>query len=103
MSASSPAAEYQPADQDETAQLPAPPTPGDAAAQAPHEVLVFKTSVTRRKHVRRLAPLLDLVGRWNFDLEDCDCILRVEAPAAQAAGLCRLLGAHGFACKELPD
>ena len=45
-------------------------------------VLVFKTSVTTTGQISRIGPLLDnLINeseKWNFDLEDCDNILRVR-------------------------
>lgn len=72
-------------------------------ATPPPEVLVFKTSVRRRKHVQRLAPLLNPFGRWNFALDDCDRILRVETCPCYAPRICELLARHGFLCEELPD
>ena len=45
-------------------------------------VLVFKTFIHTQRDVIVLRPfldgLLDKNDRWNFDLEDCDPILRVE-------------------------
>ncbi|MDB5270793.1 MAG: hypothetical protein JWP58_3833 [Hymenobacter sp.] len=49
------------------------------------DVLVFKTSVTRSHHIPPLRLGLDAVGRWSFDLDDCDHILRVETGIGQAA------------------
>ncbi len=67
------------------------------------EVLVFKTSVTRPRHIRQLAPGLAAFGRWNFDLDDCDNILRVEAGADEVPSIIALLAGHGFRREELPD
>ena len=68
-------------------------------------VLVFKTSVRKRGKVNYLAPFLnDLInehGRWNFDLEDCDNILRVETCGPDADEISVLLQEHGFLCEEL--
>ena len=68
-------------------------------------VLVFKTSVRKRGKVRYLAPFLnDLIndhGRWNFDLEDCDNILRVETMHPDSLAITSLLEKRGFFCKEL--
>ena len=68
-------------------------------------VLVFKTSVTGEKHIKVLKPLLnDLVNRngyWNFDLEDCDNILRVETQSLPAPIISSLLHKNGFSCEEL--
>ncbi|WP_421804183.1 hypothetical protein [Flagellimonas sp.] len=45
-------------------------------------ILVFKTSVKQKGEVNQLRPWLNKLvnsnGCWNFDLEDCDKILRVE-------------------------
>lgn len=68
-------------------------------------VLVFKTSVEGESHLRLLSPLLNELinsfGRWNFDLEDCDNILRVETHNPNAVEISFLLQKHGFFCEEL--
>ena len=68
-------------------------------------VLVFKTSVTRSQEVRKLSPLLNTLvdrnGHWNFDLEDCDRILRVETQELPAAAISAALRVQGFYCEEL--
>ena len=71
-------------------------------------VLVFKTSVQNRHNVNRVKPLLDSMlldrrEKWNFDLEDCDRILRVEAISLQAATVIAQLHDAGFSCAELED
>ena len=70
-------------------------------------VLVFKTSVTSQSGIDRVKHLLnDLLHeneRWNFDLEDCDRILRVEAFHIQASKIEEQLKQAGFMCAELPD
>jgi hypothetical protein len=65
------------------------------------DILVFKTSVTRKKHVKLLGTALDAWGRWSFDLEDCDHILRVEANHVAQSEIIRLLARYGFHCEEL--
>ena len=68
-------------------------------------VLVFKTSVASEKEVRRLSqPLNQLInknGRWNFDLEDCDNIFRVETERPNAWAIATLFQNLGFLCEEL--
>ncbi|WP_108423102.1 hypothetical protein [Flagellimonas amoyensis] len=68
-------------------------------------VLVFRTSVLGKGHIRTLRPLLnqliDRNGYWNFDLEDCDNILRVETQNVQAHTISTLLEKNGFCCEEL--
>ena len=68
-------------------------------------VLVFKTSVQFKKQVKALKPLLDdslKQASWNFDLEDCDKIFRVETPSNVSDDVIRLLTDKGFECEELP-
>ena len=70
-------------------------------------VLVFKTSVTSQSGIDRVKHLLnDLLHeneRWNFDLEDCDRILRVEAFHIKPSKIEEQLKQAGFMCAELPD
>ena len=45
-------------------------------------VLVFKTNVDSSSKVKRIASKWNNLfpnSKWNFDLEDCDCILRFES------------------------
>lgn len=70
------------------------------------EVLVFKTNVTSKKKVSRIAPLLaafPAIRHWNFDLEDCDKILRIEALGLHPGSVERLLIGAGFDCRELGE
>ena len=68
------------------------------------EVLVYKTNVTSKASVNKLKPFLDglLTGsNWNFDLEDCDYILRVESEDRISQKIISLLKGKGFFCEEL--
>ncbi|PIB28629.1 hypothetical protein [Maribacter sp. 4G9] len=68
-------------------------------------VLVFKTSVRKKGKVKYLAPYLNELindhGRWNFDLEDCDNILRIETLNPNPSAISELLSQRGFFCEEL--
>ena len=68
-------------------------------------VLVFKTSISKQNHIRKVKPLLNhLIAKndyWNFDLEDCDNILRVETQTIKSDTICDVLNNHGFLCEEL--
>ena len=69
-------------------------------------VYVFKTSVETSEEVRRLKPHLDKLlkgSHWNFDLEDCDKVLRIESRVEIAGPLTQVLRDKGFACEALPD
>ena len=69
-------------------------------------ILVFKTSVKYKKWVKKLKPLLDkhlINSNWNFDLEDCDKILRVDTPMEISGLVISLLTESGFSCEELQE
>jgi hypothetical protein len=69
-------------------------------------VLVFKTSVETTEHIQYLSPTLNSVagqGAWNFDLSDCDRILRIVSDKLTADETSQLLQRLGFACSELED
>ncbi|WP_457130154.1 hypothetical protein [Mucilaginibacter sp. HD30] len=68
-------------------------------------VLVFTTSVSAPHLVDSIKPLLSSrpeIEEWNFDLEDCDNILRVVSDDELSPRQIELLlkGA-GFSCEEL--
>lgn len=69
-------------------------------------IYVFKTSVKTKRLVQQLKPFLNnslQTSKWNFDLEDCDKILRVDSPAEISETVSRLLHGKGFDCEELTD
>ena len=69
-------------------------------------VQVFKTNVTDPSQASLLCALVQTevtVQRANFDLEDCDKILRVESTVNIDEKIIALLHLHGFLCEELPD
>jgi len=68
------------------------------------EVLIFVTSVEKPEQVSEVKPLLTSVpaiSQWNFDLEDCDNILRIEANDVSPRYIEGLLQSAGFNCQEL--
>lgn len=67
-------------------------------------VYVFKTSVETEKTVKKLKPNIDRLTpnmRWNFDLEDCDNILRIESSEITPKQVIDLLKTYNFECEEL--
>jgi len=67
-------------------------------------VEVFKTNVEHRELAEQLASILR--GRFvfckiNFDLEDCDKILRVEGNQICVESIIEILSTHGFECEVL--
>jgi hypothetical protein len=69
-------------------------------------VLIFKTTVQDARMVSALKPQLDKlsgVGQWNFDLTDCDKILRIVSPQLKPESAIALMKSLGVVCEELPD
>lgn len=72
------------------------------------EVEVFQTNVPNRRTAAMLLRQLRAqfpACRINFDLDDCDRILRVQSPAGppDAPAVAAVLHASGYACAILPD
>ena len=69
-------------------------------------ILVFKTSVKDGNDISKLSPFLDKLlsaSKWNFDLADCDNILRINTEKEVSVVIVKLLQNKGFSCEELPD
>lgn len=68
------------------------------------DVLIFSTNVSEPQQINKLQPLLTAVPtikEWNFDLEDCDHILRVVSEDLSPRYIESLLNTAGFLCMEL--
>jgi hypothetical protein len=69
-------------------------------------IYVFKTSVKSKSDVKKLIGQLNehiTDGTWNFDLDDCDKILRINKNFNNTAKTKHILKENGFECEELPD
>ncbi|RZA03983.1 MAG: hypothetical protein EOP47_00865 [Sphingobacteriaceae bacterium] len=69
-------------------------------------VLVFSTSITATEQISEVKPILKAVRsikEWNFDLEDCDKILRVVSNDLSPRFIEGLLQNAGYQCLELAD
>lgn len=79
--------------------------PFDDHRPAERTVLVFRTSVPDRACVEMLRPALDRLagntGRWTFDLEDRDHVLRIETDHADITEIMRVMRDRGQQCDEL--
>lgn len=67
-------------------------------------IFVFKTSVKTKRQVKSLKPHLEKMlpdGKWNFDLEDCDNILRIDNEENVVLKIRRLINEQNFYCEEL--
>jgi hypothetical protein len=68
------------------------------------DVLVFSTSVNKPKQVSKVKNLLTkipAIAQWNFDLDDCDNILRIVATGLSPQFIETLLQKAGINCQEL--
>ncbi len=67
-------------------------------------IFVFKTSVKTKIQVKKLKPHINNIlpkAKWNFDLEDCDKILRIDSTENIDMIIINLLKFHKFHCEEL--
>jgi len=68
-------------------------------------VLVFRTSVHSPDDVISLQSTLNLLiepgGKWSFDLEDCDRVLRVETNSVSPEDIVEVLATAGYWCLEM--
>jgi hypothetical protein len=67
-------------------------------------VEVFKTNVQKKAQSKMLLSILSEAfpsSKINFDLSDCDRVLRVEGENMEALKIMMLVKKHGFACEVL--
>lgn len=67
-------------------------------------IIIFKTNVDSQKQVGKLQLLLNelpLITQCNFDLDDCDSILRIVSKELQPQVICQLLNGEGFHCETM--
>ena len=67
-------------------------------------IFVFKTSVRTKTQIKKLKPHIDITlpkAKWNFDLQDCDKILRIESEEDIVSSVTHLLKTHDHICEEL--
>jgi hypothetical protein len=67
-------------------------------------IYVFKTSVKTKLQVNNLKPQIEKIlpkEKWNFDLEDCDKILRIDSEEHIVSELINVLKVHDVNCEEL--
>jgi hypothetical protein len=67
-------------------------------------VEVFKTNITNKANSKRILSILKDVFPFlkiNFDLSDCDKILRVEGEIIEVQKVIMILKNNGFKCEVL--
>ncbi len=65
---------------------------------------VFKTDVQKKTHSKRLLNILSDAFpsfKINFDLSDCDKVLRVEGDDMEALRIIMLVKKYGYNCEVL--
>lgn len=65
---------------------------------------VFKTNVNKKQQSILLIASLQAAfpsAKFNFDLKDCDRVLRVEGLNIEALHIVALVNKHGFLCEPL--
>ncbi|MEO6524295.1 MAG: hypothetical protein ABIN91_21595 [Mucilaginibacter sp.] len=68
------------------------------------DVLIFKTNIQTNGDQFRIKRTLDshpLIQQWNIDLEDIDCVLRIESTHLNHNDIIDLLAKNGYYCEEL--
>lgn len=67
-------------------------------------ITIFKTTVKTKKAIKILQPELDRIianSKWNFDIDDCDKILRIESVEDITLSVIGILNKYDFFCEEL--
>lgn len=67
-------------------------------------ISIYKTNIENSSQIQLLKKELDtLLGEenWNFDLDDCDRILRVETDSSLSNEITYILKSNGFEVTEL--
>jgi len=67
-------------------------------------IYVFKTSVKSKMLAKKLKPHIEKIlpeAKWNFDLDDCDKVLRIDSNENIILPIINLLKNHNIDCKEL--
>jgi hypothetical protein len=68
------------------------------------DVLIFKTNVATPLQAGKVRPLLTALAdirQYNFDLEDCDKVLRIVSSNIEPQTINHILHMAGFKCEEL--
>ena len=65
-------------------------------------ILVFKTDINTEARRELVGEFFKSKGiAWNVDLQDVDCVLRIETSRFSAEELIGQVNALGYFCKEL--
>ena len=67
-------------------------------------IYIFRTSIKFKKQIIEITPKINAIKniiKWNFDLEDCDKILRIEAKNLDKKEIINILKTKNYHCEEL--
>ena len=67
-------------------------------------IFIFKTSVKTKMQAQQLKLHINTMlpnAKWNFDLTDCDKILRIDSEENIVLKIIDLLNRHNYSCEEL--
>ncbi|MBA2249787.1 MAG: hypothetical protein H0W12_06300 [Chitinophagaceae bacterium] len=70
------------------------------------QILIFRTNIRDKKQVATVGRHIineQQITKWNIDLNDVDCVLRVETPGLHPKSIESLIQKAGHNCEELPD
>ncbi|PWT99904.1 MAG: hypothetical protein C5B52_09900 [Bacteroidetes bacterium] len=68
------------------------------------DILIFKTNIRTdedRRRIQLTMDMLDGIEKWNVDLQDIDCVLRIESNKFSSAEIISIINYCGFECAEL--
>lgn len=68
-----------------------------------NHLLIFKTNLKKRG-VKQIQSILDAhvqIQKWNIDLQDVDCVLRITSQSVTHEQIICLVNSKGFHCIEL--
>jgi len=69
-----------------------------------NNILVFKTNIKTEADRQAVKAVLDshsCIRKWNVDLHDVDCVLRIVSSTLTIPETIALITKHGFECSEL--
>ncbi|HEY4785041.1 MAG TPA: hypothetical protein VIH57_03285 [Bacteroidales bacterium] len=68
------------------------------------EVLVFKTNIYQKQDIEKVRPFFNDyrdILKWHVDIDDEDCVLRIEAQENIVGKIQNLVQDAGYWCAEL--
>jgi hypothetical protein len=67
-------------------------------------ILLFKTNISHESDEKLLNIILDNnpdIQNWSIDMDDIDCVLRIESYTLSHNEIIELINHHGYKCREL--